>query len=66
MAETQTPDSLKSVAFLSPAELSQRWKVSGMTLRRWRADNRIRALHIGRQIRFAVSEIERFEANAIA
>jgi excisionase family DNA binding protein len=66
MAETQTPDSLKSVAVLSPAELSQRWKVSGMTLRRWRADNRIRALHIGRQIRFAVSEIERFEANAIA
>jgi excisionase family DNA binding protein len=52
--------------FLSPAELSQRWKVSGMTLRRWRADNKIRALHIGRQIRFAVSEIERFEAEAQA
>jgi len=64
--QTTSQDTNEHAKFLSPAELSQRWKVSGMTLRRWRADNKIRALHIGRQIRFAVSEIERFEAEASA
>jgi excisionase family DNA binding protein len=40
--------------------------VSKMTLHRWRRDNKIKALHIGRQVRFALSEIERFEAEARA
>jgi excisionase family DNA binding protein len=52
--------------YLSPAELSARWKVSSMTLRRWRHDNKIRALQIGRQVRFAIAEIERFEREAQA
>lgn len=64
--QTTAQEQNEPAKFLSPAELSKRWKVSGMTLRRWRADNKIRALHIGRQIRFAVSEIERFESNAQA
>lgn len=50
--------------FLSPADLAARWKVSKMTLHRWRKDNKIRALHIGRQVRFALSEIEQFESQA--
>jgi excisionase family DNA binding protein len=37
-----------------------------MTLRRWRHDNKIRALQIGRQVRFAIAEIERFEREAQA
>jgi excisionase family DNA binding protein len=52
--------------FISPTELSRRWMVSKMTLHRWRRDNKIKALHIGRQVRFALSEIERFEAEARA
>jgi excisionase family DNA binding protein len=66
MAEYQTPDSLKPAAFLSPAQLATRWQCSGMTLRRWRKAGKLKALHIGRQIRFAVSEVERFEAEASA
>jgi hypothetical protein len=66
MAEYQTPDSLKPAAFLSTAQLTARWLCSGMTLRRWRKAGKLKALHIGRQIRFAVSEIERFEAEASA
>lgn len=52
--------------FLTPAELSRRWMVSKMTLHRWRRDNKIKSLHIGRQVRFALSEVERFEAQARA
>ena len=60
-----TSSELKQPAsFLTPSELSTRWKVSKMTLHRWRRDNKIRALHVGRQVRFALSEVERFEAEA--
>jgi len=52
--------------YYSPAQLTARWQVTGMTLRRWRKAGKLKALHIGRQIRFAVSEIEAFEANAAA
>jgi excisionase family DNA binding protein len=52
--------------FISPTELSRRWMVSKMTLHRWRRDNKIKSLHIGRQVRFALSEVERFEAQARA
>jgi hypothetical protein len=66
MDQIQTPNSLVSVAFLSPAQLTARWQVTGMTLRRWRKAGKLKALHIGRQIRFSVSEIARFENEAAA
>jgi excisionase family DNA binding protein len=66
MEPKSNPQVANSPAFYSPAELSKHWKVSGMTLRRWRKAGKLKALHIGRQIRFAVSEIERFEANGQA
>lgn len=53
-----------AAVFLSPASLCARWKVSDMTLRRWRKDGRLHALHLGRQVRFSLSEVERFEAEA--
>lgn len=37
-----------------------------MTLRRWRKQGKIKALYIGRQVRFAAVEIERFELEAQA
>ena len=62
----KTNPSKQASLFLSPAELSSRWQVSKMTLHRWRKDNKVRALHIGRQVRFALAEIERFESEAQA
>lgn len=52
--------------FLSPEQLATRWQVSEMTLRRWRHDSKIRALRIGRQVRFPMDEVERFERESIA
>jgi hypothetical protein len=52
--------------YYSPAQLTARWQVTGMTLRRWRKAGKLKALHIGRQIRFSVSEIARFENEAAA
>jgi excisionase family DNA binding protein len=64
--KTNTPAQVVTPAFYSPADLSKHWKVSGMTLRRWRKAGKLKALHIGRQIRFAASDIERFETEARA
>jgi len=53
-------------AFLTPAELAARWKITPMTLRRWRHAGKLKTHHIGRGIRFAMAEIERIEREAIA
>ncbi len=60
-ADTTTPPS-----FLTPAELAARWAVTSMTLRRWRKAGKLKAHHLGRGIRFAVAEIERFERESQA
>jgi excisionase family DNA binding protein len=56
----------KPVAFYTTAQLTDRLQVTGMTLRRWRKAGKIKALHIGRGVRFAVAEVERFERDGIA
>lgn len=61
LSDTQT-----SPALFTPKQICSRWQVTGMTLRRWRKAGKISALHIGRQIRFSLSEIERFEREAQA
>jgi len=54
-------------AFLTAAELCQRWKISGMSLWRMRRDNRLRATHIGKRgLRFAMEEILRIESESAA
>lgn len=53
-------------AFLTPAELAARWKLTPMTLRRWRHAGKLRTHHLGRGIRFAMAEVERIEKEAIA
>jgi len=53
-------------AFLTAAELGARWKLTPMTLRRWRHSNKLKAHHLGRGIRFAMAEIERIEKEAQA
>jgi len=67
---SKTPISNKEKAMpdwlYSPAQLSHRWGITGMTLRRWRKAGKLKALHIGRQIRFSPAEIARFEAEATA
>lgn len=65
MSTPHHPKETASKQFLSPAELGpERWKVSKITLRRWRKGGKLKALKIGRQIRFSIEEIERFEREA--
>ncbi len=51
-------------AHFSPRRLADRWGVCELTLRRWRREGRIRAMRIGRSVRFAIEEIERIEREA--
>lgn len=51
--------------FLTVSELSTRWKLTPMTLRRWRQAGKIKAHHLGHGVRFALAEIERVEKEAL-
>jgi predicted site-specific integrase-resolvase len=64
--ESHSTTATKPVAFYTTAHLTDRWQVTGMTLRRWRKAGKIKASHIGRGVRFAVAEVERFERESIA
>ncbi len=66
MHNTSPQVAVKPVAFYQTAELSARWQVTGMTIRRWRKAGKLKAHHIGRGVRFAVAEVERFERDSIA
>lgn len=52
--------------FLSPAELAARWKVTTMTLRRWRKAGKLGVHQIGRGVRFSLAAVEKFEADSKA
>lgn len=52
--------------FLTPAELALRWQVTTMTLRRWRKSGKLRTIHLGRGVRFAIADVERLEREASA
>lgn len=54
-----------SPAFLTAAELAERWKLTPMTLRRWRRAGKLKTHHLGRGIRFSMAEIERIEKEAV-
>jgi excisionase family DNA binding protein len=50
-------------ATLSVDELAARWRVTPMTLRRWRKSGRLTAIQVGpRRLVFRVSDVEAFEA----
>ncbi len=59
-------DTNTSSPFLTPAELATRWQVTTMTLRRWRKSGKLATVHLGRGIRFALSDVERLEQDAKA
>ena len=46
--------------------VNARWKVTTMTLRRYRKAGRLKALFIGRGVRFSPEEVARFELDAAA
>ncbi len=53
--------------FLTPAELCQRWKVSGMFLWRMRQKNRLPVYKIGsRGVRFAMADVLKIESESAA
>lgn len=60
------PSDTSPHSFLTPAELASRWKVTPMTLRRWRKAGKIKASFLGRGVRFSADEIARFEREAQA
>lgn len=55
-----------SHTYLTPAELAARWKVTPITLRRWRKAGTLKASYLGRGVRFSLEEIARFEREAMA
>jgi len=57
---------IEPTKFLTTDELSSRWKVTPMTLRRWRKAGKLATHHLGRGIRFALTEIEKIEADSKA
>lgn len=48
-------------SYLTPAELAAKWKVTPITLRRWRKLGVLKATYLGRNVRFSPEEIARFE-----
>lgn len=52
--------------YFTVQELANRWKITPTTLRRWRRAGRIKASFMGRGVRFAITEVERFEREAEA
>lgn len=66
MNQKPQPNTTAETTFLTPADLASRWKVTPMTLRRWRHAGKLQTHHFGRGIRFAMVEIERIEREAIA
>jgi hypothetical protein len=66
MKTQQTPHP-PAAEYLTPFELRQRWKVSGMFLWRLRRDGKLKITKFGsRGVRIAMSEIERIEREAQA
>jgi excisionase family DNA binding protein len=61
---TQHLSQTSKKTFFTPAELENRWTVSQMTLRRWRAAGRLKALKFGRGVRFALDDVLEFEEQA--
>jgi excisionase family DNA binding protein len=55
-----------NTSLMTPAELASRWKVTTMTLRRYRKAGKLKALFIGRGVRFSSEEVARFELDAAA
>lgn len=50
--------------FLTAAELRNRWRVSDMFLWRLRQKGKLTVYKLGRNVRFAVTEIQRIETDA--
>jgi predicted site-specific integrase-resolvase len=62
----KTPSDIQSPSFFTPAELAAKWKITTVTLRRWRKAGKIKVCFLGRGVRFAISEVERVEREAQA
>jgi excisionase family DNA binding protein len=62
----QHADTKPTSPYLTTADLAARWKITPMTLRRWRKDGKLKASFLGRGVRFAMSEVERIEHEAQA
>ena len=59
-------DTQENPQFYTPAALSARWRVTPMTLRRWRKAGKLKTHHFGRGIRFSAAEVARIENESVA
>ena len=59
--KTQT---FQAVQRLTRGNVSERWQVSKMTLKRMERAGRLPALKIGRSVRYRLADIERIEAES--
>jgi excisionase family DNA binding protein len=62
----KTSSDAHQASYLTPAELAAKWKVTPITLRRWRKAGKLKASYLGRGVRFSPEEIARFEREAMA
>jgi len=62
--EFQPPPPTAARILFTSQELEARWRVSAITLRRWRKEGRFRVLKIGRSVRITIDEVQRVEAEA--
>ena len=59
--EAFSPDAL-----LTPRQLGKRWNVTGLTLRRYRAEGKLQAIALSkRTIRFSIDEVRRAEREGV-
>jgi hypothetical protein len=55
-----------SKKFVSRRELSERWGISPMSLKRMQKSGKLTAYHIGRDCRYSLEQIEAIEQAAVA
>lgn len=65
---SQTPrdNNLSESSFLTHQDLARRWKVSTMTLRRWRRAGKLTSHYLGRCVRFKLADVIALEEGSAA
>jgi len=61
-ASPPSPETKPAAQLITPKALRQRWAVSNMWLWRARRDGKLAALKLGKNVRYALADVERFEA----
>jgi hypothetical protein len=55
----------ESPKFISRRGLATRWEVSAMSIRRMQREGRLKAYYLGRDARYALTDVEQIEQKAL-